>query len=156
MSNIDTERASTSSLKAQVRRFYELLWNAHDLTLMSTILHEDFTFRGSLGEEKQGYEGFAEYVGMVHTALGEYRCNIGVLVEEGDRVFAKMSFEGIHKGRFMGFEPTSERVHWDGCALFTFRGKKVSDLWVLGDVKGLEERLRRNLAQRAATRKSCR
>ena len=141
---MDTNPAGTSTRKAQVQRFYELLWNTHDLSMMSSILHEDFAFRGSLGEEKRGLEGFAEYVDMVHTALDEYRCTIDVLVEEGDRVFAKMGFGGVHKGRFMGFEPTGEPVHWDGCALFTFRGEKVCDLWVLGNLKALEERLRRN------------
>ena len=31
-----------------------------------------------------------------------------------------------------------------GCRLFTFRGEKVSDLWVLGDLKGLEDQLKPN------------
>ena len=67
-----------------------------------------------------------------------------------------MSFGGIHTGRSMGFEPTGQRVHWDGSALVTFRGEKVIDLWVLGDVKGLEERLGRNLAQQGRPRNPCR
>ena len=143
---MDTDPESSNIRKAQVRRFYELLWNARDLGMMSSILHEDFAFRGSLGEEKRGHEGFAEYVNMVHTALGEYRCSIEVLVEEGDKVFAKMRFGGIHRGRFMGFEPTGKPVHWAGCAFFTFQGEKVCDVWVLGDLKGLEEQLSRNAA----------
>ena len=88
--------------------------------------------------------GFTEYVDMVHAALGDYRCTIEVLVEEQDKVFAKMGFGGLHRGVFMGYKPSGKRVHWTGCALFTFRGEKVSDLWVLGDLKGLEEQLKRN------------
>ena len=140
----DASAKGTTARKAQVQRFYEVLWGAHDLDAIPAVLHDDFTFRGSLGDERRGHNGFTEYVNMVHAALGDYRCTIEVLVEEQDRVFAKMGFGGLHRGKFMGYKPSGKRVHWTGCALFTFRGEKVSDLWVLGDLKGLEEQLKRN------------
>jgi steroid delta-isomerase-like uncharacterized protein len=130
--------------KEQVRKFYEVLWDAHDKAAIPSVLHEDFTFRGSLGQEKRGHSGFAEYVDMVHQALGNYRCVIEELVSEGDKVFAKMTFTGIHQAEFMGYAPTHKRVSWAGGALFTFQGDRIADVWVLGDVKGLEEQLERN------------
>lgn len=129
--------------KDQVCRFYEVLWNAHDKSAIPSVLHDKFTFRGSLGQEKRGHEGFAEYVDMVHQALGDYQRVIEELVGDGDKVFAKMTFTGIHRDEFMGYAPTQRRVRWAGCALFTFDGEKISDVWVLGDLKGLEEQLNR-------------
>lgn len=128
--------------KEQIRKFYDVLWDRHDTEAIPTVLHENFTFRGSLGLEKRGHDGFAEYVDMVHKALGEYRCMIEELVEEGDKVFAKMTFTGIHRDVFMGYRPTRKRVSWNGCALFTFEGKLIRDVWVLGDLKNLEDQLR--------------
>ena len=87
--------------------------------------------------------GFAEYVDMVHTALGDYRCLIEELVSEGDKVFAKMTFTGIHQAEFMGYAPTHKRVSWAGCVLFKFKGERIVDVWVLGDLKSLEEQLKR-------------
>ncbi len=130
--------------KEQVRRFYEVLWNAHNKDVMPLVLHEDFTFRGSLGHEKQGHSGFAEYVDMVHKALRDYKCIIEELVEEGDKVFAKMLFTGIHQDEFMGYSPTHQQVTWKGCALFIFDGQRIADVWVLGDLKNLEDQLIRN------------
>ena len=130
--------------KMQVRRFYEVLWDAHDRDAIPSVLHKDFSFRGSLGQEKRGHDGFAEYVDMVHKALGEYKCIIEELVSESDKVFAKMMFTGIHQDDFMGFAPTQKRVSWNGCALFTFDGELIKDVWVLGDLKSLEEQLDRN------------
>ena len=130
--------------KDQVRRFYEVLWDAHDRAAMPSVLHENFTFRGSLGQEKRGHAGFAEYVDMVHQALGNYRCLIEDLVEEGDKVFARMSFTGIHRDQFMGYPPSHKRLSWSGCALFTFDGELISDVWVLGDLKALESQLEQN------------
>jgi steroid delta-isomerase-like uncharacterized protein len=130
--------------KSQVRRFYEVLWDAHDREAMPSILHENFTFRGSLGQEKRGHDGFVEYVDMVHRALDDYKCIIEDLVEEGDKVFAKMSFNGIHRDKFMGYPPSHKRLTWKGCALFTFEGERISDVWVLGDLNSLEDQLKQN------------
>jgi len=132
--------------KEQVAKFYEVLWDAHDKDAIPSVLHENFTFRGSLGQEKHGHAGFAEYVDMVHKALGEYKCIIEELVAEGNKVFAKMTFAGIHRDEFMGYPPTQKRVSWNGCALFTFDGELINDVWVLGDLKNLEEQLKHNKA----------
>ncbi len=132
--------------KNHVRKFYEAIWNAHDKSAMQPLLHEHFVFRGSLGHETRGHGGFAEYVDMVHHALGDYRCIVEELVSEGDKVFAKMAFSGIHQNEFLGFAPTQRRVSWSGCALFTFQGERIAELWVLGDLKSLEEQLKRDQA----------
>jgi predicted ester cyclase len=44
----------------------------------------------------------------------------------------------------MGFAPTGRPVAWAGAALFTLKGGKIADLWVLGDVDGLRAELQRN------------
>ena len=125
----------------QVRRFYEVIWNQYDKKLIPDILHESFCFRGSLGLERKGYSGFSEYLDMIHSALSDYKCTILDIVTEKSKVFAKMQFSGIHQGELMGFQPTIRRVTWDGAALFHFRGDKISELWVLGDLKSLESQL---------------
>ncbi len=128
----------------QVKKFYEVVWNQHNSDAIPEILHERIRFRGSLGQDKSGHAGFVEYLDMVHEALGEYQCTIEQLVSERPRVFAKMGFSGVHKGKFMGHLPTGKRVTWSGAALFTFAEGKVVDLWVLGDLKSLENQLEQN------------
>lgn len=129
-----------------VAAFYERVWNRLDKTAIAELIQPDFTFRGSLGPTMTGHAAFADYVDRVTGALAGYRCVIRDLVcegDRGDRAFARMKFEGIHRGPFMGFAPTGKRVEWAGAALFTLRDGKIADLWVLGDVAGLHELLRR-------------
>lgn len=130
--------------KELVRKFYEVLWEDHDKTAIPSLLHADFNFRGSLGQQKIGHQGFADYLDEVHQALGDYRCRIEALVEEDDQVFAKMNFSGIHVGDLLGYPPSGLRVDWDGCALFTFEAERIKALWVLGDLKRLESELADN------------
>lgn len=134
----------TEPVAQLVERFYADIWNRHDKSAIPKLLCADFTFRGSLGPSKVGHDEFAGYVDFVHDALGDYRCDIHDLVVGDHKAFAKMLFSGIHRKTFLGFEPTSLRVEWAGAALFTFKEGMISDLWVLGDLHGLHQRLERN------------
>src|SRR5579872_5688296 len=79
-----------------VRAFYDRIWNAGDLSALPDLLSPGFVFRGSLGNELEGWNAFSNYVRSVRGALAEYRCEILECVSEADRVFAKMRFSGLH------------------------------------------------------------
>lgn len=125
----------------QVRKFYEAIWNQHDRNVIPEVLHDNITFRGSLGSIHHGLSEFTAYLDGVHESLADYNCVIDDLVCEANRVFARVTFTGIHEGELLGFSPTGRRVSWVGDALFTFEGDRVSDLWVLGDLSSLERQL---------------
>jgi predicted ester cyclase len=127
-----------------VTAFYERIWNAGDLEAVSELLREDFSFRGSLGAELQGREAFKDYVRSVHGALANYRCEVLACVSEGEQAFAKMRFSGQHVAPFRGFPPTGLPVQWLGAALFRFERQVIAELWVLGDLAGLDEALKSN------------
>ena len=127
-----------------VRAFYEDIWNRYDKSVIPVLLDSGFSFRGSFGQLHHGHAGFAEYVDFVHTALGNYRCDIQEIIAEGSKAFARMLFSGIHRGEFLNYSPTFKRVEWAGAAVFSFGGGKITDLWVLGDLHGLMQQLERN------------
>lgn len=130
-----------------VRVFYDVLWNTGALQLASELLSDHFRFRGSLGSELTGREAFLTYVQNVRSALAEYRCEILACVTEGDQAFAKMCFSGRHVAEFRGYAPTGRVVSWLGAAHFRFDGAKIAELWVLGDLAGLEAMLTANQAE---------
>jgi len=129
-----------------VAAFYQRIWNAGDLEAASALLTTDFSFRGSLGAELVGQDAFLAYVRSVRLALAEYRCEILACVTEEDQAFAQMRFSGRHVGVFLGYLPTGKAVHWEGAALFRFEGRAIAQLWVLGDLVGLDAVLRANQA----------
>jgi len=126
-----------------VSRFYDEVWNRPDTSVIPQLFHEDCVFRGSLGAERRGHDGLADYVRDVTGALGDYRCDVEVLVVEGERAFARMRFSGRHTGPFMGFAPTGAEIAWEGAALFDTEGGRIRSLWVLGDLAGLTALLER-------------
>lgn len=132
------------STPSPVEAFYSRIWNDGDFSAASVLLSEGFSFRGSLGSELQGRDTFTEYVRLVRGALADYHCEILDCVTEGNKAFAKIHFSGIHVAPFRGHQPTRKSVHWLGAALFTFDGKVISELWVLGDLSGLDAVLQSN------------
>jgi predicted ester cyclase len=116
--------------------------DAGDESAVPELLSAEFSFRGSLGAELKGHAAFWEYVCGVRTALAHYRCDILECVSEGQLAFAKMRFSGTHVGAFRGHRPSGLPVHWEGAALFRFEVGRISELWVLGDLVGLDALLK--------------
>lgn len=135
------DRLVLSAQKETVRVFFKQMWDKADKTLIPGIFHPDFTFRGSLGPVLCGCEQFARYVDFVTGALAEYTSDILEMVEEGNKVYAKLRYHGYQRGELFGFPPTGRHVWWYGTPFFTFDSGKVRDLWVLGDIDGLKGQL---------------
>jgi predicted ester cyclase len=144
--------AAAMSTPNLVASFYERIWNAGDLDAVSELLVEDFSFRGSLGAELRGREAFQKYVCSVRGALANYRCEILACVSEGEQAFAKMRFSGLHVAPIRGYLATGLPVQWLGAALFRFERQAIAELWVLGDLAGLDEVLENNIIEHLLAR----
>jgi len=129
------------STRELVEAFYHEVWNQADEDRAREILAESFRFRGSLGAERRGPDGFIAYMRDVHRALGDYRCIIDELVTDEDRAAARMRFTGKHRADFLGVAATGRQISWAGAAFFRCEHGRITDLWVLGDVVELRRQL---------------
>jgi steroid delta-isomerase-like uncharacterized protein len=130
-----------------VEQFYHRVWNEADETEARRILGRDFRFRGSLGPELRGPDGFIAYMRAVHGALGGFTCHIEEIIAAADHAAARMTFHGRHRGKLFGIEPSGQEIRWSGAAFFKTHDGKIIELWVLGDIEGIRRQLE---PQRAA------
>lgn len=133
---------SSAEYKDLVHRYYEALWNRWDIALADDLLTESVTFRGSLGVSVRGRAGFKEYVRTVRRAFPDFHNRIEELIAEGDRVVARLTYTGTHRGELFGIGPSGRRVSYAGVALFRVVDGRIAGGWVLGDVHGLVQQLR--------------
>jgi steroid delta-isomerase-like uncharacterized protein len=124
-----------------VERFYREMWNRFDAGLIPELLTDDVRFRGSLGQSTVGREQFAAYMEFVRQAFPDFTNHVEEVVSEGERSFARLTYRGTHRGEVFGVAATGRRVEYAGAALFRFRGGRIADVWVLGDVYGLLRQL---------------
>ncbi len=127
--------------KAIVRRYYEGLWNAWDISLADELLAADLIFRGSLGVTASGREGFLDYLSLVRTAFPDFHNTIEELIGEGDKVVARLTYQGTHRGQLRDIAPTGRRITYAGVGIFWIVDGKIAEAWVLGDLHGLLEQL---------------
>ena len=133
-----SEGTSTAEL---VRRFYDVVWNRADEQAAHEILHPSFAFRASLDPERQGLEGFINYMRAIHAALGDYTCIVDELLVDVAKAAARLSFAGRHQGEFFGVSGTGRTIGWAGAAFFETDGRQIVRLWVLGDIDGVKQQL---------------
>ena len=83
-------------------------------------------------------------------SLGHHATEILAMIEEGNRVSGKLRFHGFHRQEMFGVAPSGRHVSWISMPIFTFEDGKVRDLYVLGDIYGLVERLKAEPVDRAS------
>lgn len=118
------------------------MWNKWNKDIMTDILDENVSFRGSLGVEKKGFDGLSEYIDFIRDAFPDFQNEIELIITEKDTSFAKLRYTGTHKGEVFGIQPTNRKVEYSGSAIFTFKNGKIVDIWVLGDIYGLMNQLK--------------
>jgi predicted ester cyclase len=124
-----------------IERFYLEMWNRFNKTIIPDILTDDLRFRGSLGQSKTGQAEFGEYVDFIQRAFPDFSNVIEEIISEGDKSFAKLAYSGTHRGEVFGIAPTGRFIRYAGAAVFTFRGDRIAEVWVLGDIHGLISQL---------------
>ena len=93
------EKTKLSPQKELVRLFYKEMWDHADKSLIPTIFHPGFTFRGSLGPSLVGYDEFAGYVDWVTGIFGQYTTDILALIESSNRACWQSRHPDRRKGR---------------------------------------------------------
>jgi methionine-gamma-lyase len=128
-------------MESVVRRYYEQLWNEWRFDDVADLLAPEVRFRGSLGVEVAGHEGFVRYMRQVREAFPDFHNRIDELVVSGDRAAVRLTYRGTHRGALFDIPPTGMPVTYSGAAFFQFRDGRIVDGWVLGDLVGLRRQL---------------
>jgi steroid delta-isomerase-like uncharacterized protein len=128
--------------KALVRRFYEDVINKGDMRLAEDVLAVDYVEHPGLPGGESGLAGFKQFVAMVGTAFPDLHVTLEDLISEGDKVAARVTVSGTHKGVFLGsIAPTGKHVTWTGIDLIRIAGGKIAERWNQRDVLGLMQQL---------------
>jgi predicted ester cyclase len=131
-----------------IERYYDELWNRWDFALVDELISPTVKFHGSVGVSVEGLDGFRDYMRFIRSAFPDFHNTLEEMVIENDRVAARLTYTGTHRGPIFGVAPTAKAVTYDGLALFRIGGGKVVEGYVLGNVVRLLSQLGINLSAR--------
>jgi steroid delta-isomerase-like uncharacterized protein len=124
-----------------IRRYYEELWNSWNFGIANDLLADDIVFHGSLGVSVQGMPAFLDYMRLVQAAFPDFHNTVEDTAVESDKVFARLTYSGTHRGELFGILPTNRNITYAGAAFFTIFEGKITRGWVLGDALGVLRQL---------------
>jgi predicted ester cyclase len=124
-----------------VRTFYDRLWNAWDDALVTSVLHPDLEFRGSLGTTTTGLAEWRVYRDGVRRGSADFHNEVTSLVVDGAAAAARLTWSGTHTGELAGYAATGQSFAYEGAAFFTAEVGQLRRIWVVGDLDGLRGQL---------------
>lgn len=126
---------------AMVRTFYQQAWNLWDDTVVDGLLSPDFGFRGSLGDEVRGRDGWRGYREKIRQAVPDFHNEIVDLVTAPGRAAVRLRYTGHHQGVMLGQQGRGQPIDYSGAAFFTCSKHHLDTAWVLGDLDSLRRQI---------------
>src|SRR5919199_3032315 len=102
---------SAEENKAQVRRAHEAI-SAGDLDAFVQFLAPDVIDHSLPPGFPSGAEGSRQFIAMLRSAFPDFRVTADDLIAEGDKVVARVTASGTHRGEFMGIPATGKHASW--------------------------------------------
>lgn len=124
-----------------IEAYYHTLWNQWRFDAIPELLSPDIVFRGSLGVDVVGHDGFLKYMDVVHSAFPDFHNTIKELIIDETAAAVLLTYRGTHKGTLFGIPPTGHSFEYAGVAIFHFEHDQIASGWVLGDTVSLWRQL---------------
>jgi predicted ester cyclase len=88
-----------------------------------------------------GVEEFKQYVSKIRAAFPDFHNHIEELIGEGDKIVARLTYTGTHRGELFGFSGTERNITYQDIAILQFREAKIVSGFVLGDTESLKRQI---------------
>jgi steroid delta-isomerase-like uncharacterized protein len=121
--------STTEANKALIRRVFEEVIPAGDVTAMRGLVSPDFLDHDPLPGQPAGGAGAEYVVSTMHTAHPDLHFSIEDLVAEGDRVTIRWTLRGTNTGALFGEPPTGQPVELAAIVIFRVSDGKITERW---------------------------
>jgi steroid delta-isomerase-like uncharacterized protein len=118
--------------KAFVRRWFEEVWNKGREEAIEEMMGEECVANGladDSGQPPRGPAGFKPFFRKFREAFPNIEVVVEDAVAEGDKVAARCSVRGHHRGDSLGFAATGQPVEFTGMTITRIRDGKIVEAW---------------------------
>jgi len=118
--------------EALMRRWFDEVWNRGRAEAIDEMFDEEGVAHGLADDKGAGLRGPAHFR-VFHRQFREAFPDVEVYVEdtvcEGDRVAARCTVRGSHRGDTLGFAATERPVEFTGMTFARVRDGKIVEAW---------------------------
>jgi predicted ester cyclase len=132
---------SIEQLKAIVKRNNDEFWNQADMSVADEVFSLDYVRHMPNGRDIRGREAIKQEVAVLRRGFPDLQFTVEDLVAEGDRVAARCTGQGTHRGEYLGIAPTGKRVPFNCIVVFRIAEGRIVEDWVEADVGTMMQEL---------------
>ncbi|MGN0992272.1 MAG: ester cyclase [Candidatus Ventricola sp.] len=123
-----------------VRQFFKEGYERRNYDAVMACLSEDYIDHSPAGA--RGSAQAAEILKIVASQLSDLSVELLDVFAGGDRVAARVRFEGVHTGVMMGIPATGKRISFEALEHFRIADGKIVESWGYWPDREIEEKLR--------------
>jgi steroid delta-isomerase-like uncharacterized protein len=128
--------------KGIIKRSNEELWNAGNTDVADEIYAVDYVRHYPASpEDITSRDGLKQLVTMYHKVYPDFHSTLEDIFAEGDKVAARYTVRGTHKGELMGIPPTGNQVTMSAIIIHRFADGKIVEDWAEYDFGGQLQQL---------------
>jgi steroid delta-isomerase-like uncharacterized protein len=126
---------------AVVRRSIEDVWNANDWSAAESYYHPDIVVSATPDTRRLDFGGFQELHGALHTAFPDLHLALDHIFGEEDRVVARWTTRGTHRGPFLGVSATGRSFEVMEVGIFRLHEGRAKEVWLIRNGMGQLQQL---------------
>jgi len=127
--------------KRLYRRWFEEVVNTGNLAVADELLAADYVLHFPGIPTPLDREQHKGLVAMFRAGFPDWHEAVEEMIGEGDKVVARLTGRGTHRGEFQGIPPTGKRVTASGIGIGRIAGGKIVETWAAYDALGLMQQL---------------
>lgn len=125
------------------RQYIEAVYNKHDPEAIDRYFSPSVKVH-SVAPDAEGGEGtgyLKDLAKNLIAAFPDVKLTVEEVVQEKDRLAARVTIEGTHQGEFAGIKPTGRAVKAANFAVYRLENGKIAEVWSLTDLAALTRQL---------------
>lgn len=115
-----------------LHRWFEEVWNKGRAEAIDEMFASDGIAHGltdQSGNELKGPEGYKPFFKSFRTAFPDIQITIEDTIVEGDKIAARCTVRGTHRGEGIGIAATDKAVEFTGITIVRVKHGKVVEAW---------------------------
>ena len=129
--------------KALVQRLIDEAQSKGNLAVVDELFADDFIDHTPFPGVPPTRDGVKMLFGYLRSAFPDLQVRIHEQIAEGEKVVTRKTFEGTHRGDFMGVASTGRPIAFEVIDILTLRNGRISEHRVVFDQLGIREQLTR-------------
>lgn len=125
---------SASRNEVSFRRFYDEALSKGKLSVLDELIAKEYVEHEPPPPGfKTGIEGMKQGINEMRAGFPDLKVAVNEVISHGDKIVARSTFTGTHKGTFMSLPATGKRVSFEAIDIVRFAGGKAVEHWGVAD-----------------------